>query len=146
MSDLIKHRFVVLTDDAGNWEEAYRRFFSGLSPAGMVVLRNNVSSTHFWSVVQGMGIGALPSYVQATGADLVPIEFDLGTKFDIWLTYRADAKRIARIRKTIDWLIQAYDPRRFPWFRDEFVHPAQFAEFYKGGVLGAPMWVIPPTH
>jgi len=134
-SDLTKHRFVTLTDDAGNWEAFYRRFFSGISPVGMVVLRNNVSSTHYWSIVQGMGIGALPTYVCGLGTDLVPLEIDIDSKLDIWLTYRSEAKRIARIRKTIDWLIQAYDPRRFPWFRDEFVHPARFAEIYKGKAL-----------
>lgn len=144
LSDLTGHRFVVLTNDSGNWEEAYRHFFEGRSPTGLVVLRNNVSSTHFWSIMQGTGIGALPTYLQAIGADLVPIELDLGAKFDIWLTYRADTKRIARIRKTIDWLIHAYDPRRFPWFRDEFVHPSRFAELYKGGPLASP-WSSRPA-
>jgi hypothetical protein len=42
------------------------------------------------------------------------LEIDFDTQIDIWLTYRSGAKRIARIRRTIDWLIQAYDPRRFP--------------------------------
>ena len=135
LSDPSKHRFVVLTDDAGRWEELYRSVFPGHSPAGLVVLRSNVSSTHFWSVAQGIGIGALPSYVKALGADLVPIEWDLGLKVDVWLTYRADAKRIARVRKTIDWLVQAFDPRCYPWFRDEFVHPDRFAELYKGPVI-----------
>ena len=137
-SDLNKHRFVVLTNDSGNWEDDYRHFFGELSPAGLVVLRNNVSTTHFWSVFQGMGIGVLPTYVQAMGAGLVPIEFAPSTNLDIWLTYRAEAKRIARVRKTIDWLIQAFDPRRFPWFRDEFVHPDRFSELYKGAMPPAP--------
>jgi len=135
VSDLAKHRFVVLSNDAGSWENFYRKIFTEFSPTDLVVLRNNVSSTHFWSVVEGMGIGALPSYVQAVGAGLVPLEIDFDTRIDIWLTYRSEAKRIARIRRTIEWLIQAYDPRRFPWFRDEFIHPDRFAEIYKGGTL-----------
>ena len=141
-ADFTKHRFVVLTDDDGNWEDAYRQFFGALSPAGLVVLRNNVSSTHFLSVVQGMGIGALPSYVQAMGSDLVPVEFAGSLAFDIWLTFRPDAKRIARIRKTIDWLIQIYDPRRFPWFRDEFVHPSRFPELYRGVMPAGALSII----
>jgi DNA-binding transcriptional LysR family regulator len=144
LSDLTKHRFVVLTDDRGNWEDIYLRLFDGRSPAGVVVLRNNASSPHFWSIVRGMGIGALPTYLQAMGAGLVPVEIDIATQFDIWLTYRAEAKRIARIRKTIDWLIQIYDPRRFPWFRDEFVHPSRFPDLYKGKPL-AGMWLPGPA-
>ena len=27
------------------------------------------------------------------------------------------------------------DPRRFPWFRDEFVHPREFAGIYRGEPL-----------
>lgn len=131
-ADLTKHRWVVQSNDSGDWETHWRRFFGELSPDGLVVLRNNVASAHFWSVVEGAGIGAMGTFVQAMGADLVALDIDIDTKHDIWLTYRPEAKRIARIRKTIDWLIQIYDPRRFPWFRDEFVHPKQFAELYKG--------------
>jgi hypothetical protein len=54
---------------------------------------------------------------------------------DIWLAYHPDAKRISRIRRTIECLVHCYDPRRFPWFRNEFVHPDRFGELYKGGPL-----------
>jgi hypothetical protein len=26
----------------------------------------------------------------------------------------------------IDWLLAAFDPTRFPWFTDEFIHPHEF--------------------
>jgi len=100
-----------------------------------VVLRNNVSTAHFSSVARGAGIGILPTYVQAIGAGLVPLELGEMTRHEIWLTYRSDSKRIARLRKTIDWIVQAFDPGRFPWFREDFIHPARFAEIYKGRPL-----------
>jgi DNA-binding transcriptional LysR family regulator len=134
-SDLTRHRIVVFSDDAGTWEEPWRRFFGEISPAGLVVLRNNLASAHYTAIVQGNGIGALVTAVQAMGADLVPLNIDVDTKYDIWLSYRPEAKRIARIRKTIDWLIQIYDPRRFPWFRDEFIHPSRLPQPYKGSPL-----------
>ena len=135
--DLAKHRLVVMSDDERQWEESYRKIFPGISPDGLVALRNNVSSAHFWSVVKGIGIGALPTYVQAIGASLVPLGFDVVETYDIWLAYRPDAKRIARIQRTIDWITRSFDPRRFPWFRDEFIHPDRFPEVYKGGALAA---------
>jgi hypothetical protein len=46
-----------------------------------------------------------------------------------------DAKRIKRVQRTAEWIMQIFSPRRFPWFRDEFIHPDQFAEVYKGGPL-----------
>jgi DNA-binding transcriptional LysR family regulator len=140
--DLTRHRFAVFSDDAGNWEDAWLKFFGGISPTGLVMLRNNVATAHYWSVVQGNGIGALGTFVQAMGSNLVPLDIDIDTKYDIWLTYRPEAKRIARIRKTIEWIIQAYDPRRFPWFRDEFLHPSRFPEFYKGSALASTLSVV----
>jgi DNA-binding transcriptional LysR family regulator len=119
----------------GNWENAYQKALSGISPSGRVALRNNVSSAHFWSIVKGAGIGILPTYVQALGSTLVPLDLGEPHQHEIWLTYRSDAKRIARIRKTIDWIVQLFDPRKYPWFREELVHPSSFPEIYKGKPL-----------
>jgi DNA-binding transcriptional LysR family regulator len=138
IGELAKHRLVVMADDERRWEEHYRKFLPDLSPANMVALRNNISSMHFSSVVNGAGIGALPTYVQAIGANLVPLHLGTNSTLDIWLTYRADAKRIARIRHTIEWIQQIFDPRRFPWFRDEFIHPDRFPETYKASLLKSP--------
>jgi DNA-binding transcriptional LysR family regulator len=135
MSDLTGHRFVVVADEAGRWEEDYRKLFAGISPAKHVVLRNNVSSAHAAAILNGAGIGSLPTYVRAVGIDLVPLFPDMRLGADIWLTYRADAKRTARIEQTIEWVMQIYDPRRYPWFRDEFIPPDRFADLYKGPAL-----------
>jgi DNA-binding transcriptional LysR family regulator len=135
IEDLKQHRLAVFADDQGRWEAGYRRFFGELSPHGLVMLRNTSSAGHFWSVVKGAGIGALPTYAQAIGANLVPLDFGTMEKHDIWLAYHPDSKRIARIGRTIEWLVQCYDPRRYPWFRDEFIHPDDFPQTYKGGPL-----------
>ena len=135
LEELERHRFAVFADEDGRWEGAYQKFFGGLSPQGLVMLRNTSSAGHLWSVIKGAGIGALPTYAKALGANLVPLNFDAIEKHEIWLAYHPDSKRIARIRRTIEWLVQCYDPRRYPWFRDEFIHPERFAELYKGGPL-----------
>jgi len=66
------------------------------------------------------------TYASAIAGGLVPIDLDARCMFNIWLTYHPDAGRIPRVRQVIDWLIQSFDSRRFPWFRDEFVHPKAF--------------------
>lgn len=134
-AELKDHRLVILTDDRGRWENAYQNALAGILPSEIVALRNNVSTAHFSSVLTGAGIGILPTYVQAIGAGLVPLDMGEIIKHEIWLTYRSDAKRIARIRKTIDWITRAFDPGRFPWFREDFIHPARLAEAYKGRPL-----------
>ncbi len=135
IAELKHHRFAVQSNEDGQWEDSYRRFFGGAPPDGLVSVRNNSSTGHFWSVVKGAGIGALPTYVQGIGSNLVPLEIATEQKTDIWLVYHPDAKRVSRIQRTIEWLVQCYDPRRYPWFRDEFIHPDRFSEMYKGGPL-----------
>jgi DNA-binding transcriptional LysR family regulator len=132
ISDLNQHRFVVMVDDEKQWEQDYKKAFPDFSPNHVVSLRNNVSSAHFSAIANGAGIGALPTYVQAIGGGLVPLNMEIDSAHDIWLAYRADAKRVARIGQTISWITQMFDPRRFPWFRDEFIHPDRFADLYKG--------------
>jgi hypothetical protein len=66
---------------------------------------------------------------------MVPIELDLHFQFDIWLTYHPDAARIQRVRRMIDWIIDSFDPRKFPWFRDEFIHPKDLPEKYGGAPM-----------
>ncbi len=133
--DLLKHRFVVQADSDKSWQDFYDRIFPGIKPVGLVSLRNNASSTHYWSIAKGAGVGMLPTYLYALGADLVPLDIGVHHELDIWMTYRAEAKRIARVSKTIEWVARSFDPRRYPWFRDDFIHPDELAASYKGEPL-----------
>ena len=40
-----------------------------------------------------------------------------------------------RVKRIIDWITESFNPRRFPWFRDEFIHPDKLAEAYHGEPL-----------
>jgi len=144
-AELKTHRLVILTDDRGRWETAYQNALSGILPSQIVALRNNVSTAHFSSVVRGAGVGVLPTYVHTIGAGLVPLDLGEPMRHEIWLTYRSDAKRIARIRKTIDWILRSFDPGRFPWFREELIHPARFSEVYKGRPLTGTLTAWEPS-
>ena len=134
-ADLHKHRLCVQADDDVRWQKFYDRHFPGIPPVGFVSLRTNVSSAHYWSIAKGAGIGVLPTYSQAIGAPLVPLHLDIIQDIDIWITYHPDAKRIPRVKRTIDWIVHSFDPHRFPWFRDEFIAPEKLAELYKGEPL-----------
>ncbi len=90
---------------------------------GIVALRTNASTAHFYAIEQGIGIGGLPTYALALGADVIPV--DIGVKYstDIWLTYHPDARSVKRIAIFIDWVRSLFEPKQYPWFRDEFIHP-----------------------
>jgi hypothetical protein len=99
------------------------------------VLRTNSNSALVWAIAGGAGIGALPSYASAVGEDFIPLDLFKPLTLGIWLAYNPGAKEIPRIRKAMDWIAKAFDPRSMPWFRDEFIHPDKFPQLYKGQVL-----------
>jgi Transcriptional regulator len=124
------HRIVLQDADQTKGKEIYDKY-AGREQLGFVAMRNNVSTAHLWSIAKGAGIGWLPTYVPALGDPLIPL--DIGVKFelDIWLAYHPDAKKIPRVKQLIDWTIQSFDGRKYPWFSDEFVHPKDLQKAYK---------------
>jgi DNA-binding transcriptional LysR family regulator len=132
LDEMRKHRLVLQFADQTTTQELYDQLFPGVPLQGFVSMRTNVSSAHLWAISKGAGIGWLPTYVHAIAARIVPVEAVINFPFDIWLTYHADAVRIPRVRRMIDWLIDAFDPKRFPWFRDEFIHPHDLPKEYRG--------------
>jgi len=124
------HRIVLQDADQTKGKELYEKY-AHREQVGFVAMRNNVSTAHLWSIAKGAGIGWLPTYVPALGDPLIPL--DIGYKFelDIWLAYHPDAKKIPRVRQLIDWTVQSFDGRKYPWFGDEFVHPSDLQKAYK---------------
>jgi DNA-binding transcriptional LysR family regulator len=135
--ELLKHRIVLQVADQTASRELYDQLFPGVPQTGFVALRTNVSSAHYWAIAKGAGIGWLPTYAGAIGARVVPVDIgpDVLFSFDIWLTYHPDANRIPRVRKTIDWIIESFDSKEFPWFGDEFLHPNDMPKQYRGAPL-----------
>jgi DNA-binding transcriptional LysR family regulator len=138
VADLAKHRIVMQTDDDPDRHELYDRLFPGIPPERLLAVRTNVSSVNYWSVARGAGIGLLPTYVYAVGAPIVPVNVPVHHHVDIWMTYHPGAARIPRVRRLIDWLIRAFSPKTFPWFRDEFIAPEEFRNEYRGRALKNP--------
>jgi DNA-binding transcriptional LysR family regulator len=135
VSDLINHRIVLQSDDNVQWRSLYDRLFPGIPASELVALRTNVSSAHYWSIAKGGGIGVLPTYAYWIGSPLVPLDLDVHEQIDIWLTYHPDAKSIPRVSRLIDWIIQSFSPEKFPWFRDEFIHPLKLMDYSRADPL-----------
>ena len=91
----------------------------------IVAIRTNSSVAHFYAVEKGAGIGVLPTFAVALGAPVVPVDIGGRYHLDVFLTYRADARKTPRRALAIDWLKMNFDPKIYPWFRDEFIHPSE---------------------
>jgi DNA-binding transcriptional LysR family regulator len=134
-AELVKHRLVMQVADQTAAKEAFESLFPGYSQRDLLVMKTNVSSANYWAVANGAGIGVFPTYAYALGGKIIPLEVELDLPFDIWLSYHPGNGRIPRVRHMIDWLIEAFNPAKFPWFRDEFIHPREFKPVYKSESL-----------
>jgi hypothetical protein len=45
-------------------------------------------------------------------------------------------RNLRHVRATVDWLREAFDPNRYPWFREEFTPPDRLeGDFVKNNVI-----------
>jgi len=136
IASLVRHRLVLQVAEQPDIL-AFERVFPGVSQVGFVSIRTNTSSAHFWSVVSGAGIGVLPTY--AVLWKLVePIDLGLRFAYDISLVFHPDLAKIPRMRLVIDWLMQAFSPKKYPWFSDDFIHPQDLPDDVGGLSLAGP--------
>ena len=101
-----------------------------------ISFRANTSTAHAYAISRGAGIGLLPTYARAITRRVRPVSVDFRLRRDIWLTYHPKARNIRRVRAAIDWLREAFDPVRYPWFREEFVPPDRLeGDFINNNVI-----------
>jgi len=119
--ELAGHRLVLQVAEQPDFM-AFERVFPGVPQVGFVSIRTNTSSAHFWAVLSGAGIGVLPTYV-ASSHLVEPVDMNLRFAHDILLVYHPDLAKTPRVRMVIDWLVESFSPKRYPWFADDFIHP-----------------------
>ena len=78
-------------------------YFPGVSPIGLVSLRSNVASAHYWSIAKGAGIGMLATYASGdwhtAGSAWTLVSFTLWTSG--WpITLTPNASRALNARST----------------------------------------------
>ena len=122
--DDLKHHRIVEHAGPGIKSELLDYLIGSERPPGMVILRSNSSLAQLRAVLDGVGVGGLPTFVCQLTRSIRPVAPGLAVRRELWLAYRLDAKRSAAIRRAIDWLREAFDPRVHRCFAEEFVHPS----------------------
>lgn len=128
--DLGNHKFVVLETEGLKEAEAYAQLLGLDSFQEHIATITNNSPALFYAIERGAGIGALPTYALALNAPVVPIDMGIQNTLDIWLTYHSGVKKTPRKAKTIEWIKSIFNPKIYPWFADEFIHPKKLAELF----------------
>jgi DNA-binding transcriptional LysR family regulator len=135
IEDLRKHRLAMQFADQTKSRELLSELLPDADLSELVKFSTNNSTALLWALIRGAGIGWSPTYIHVMGPKMVPLDIDAVYPFDIWLTYHPDAARVPRVRRLIDWIIENFDPKVFPWFRDEFIHPRDLPRHYQGPPL-----------
>jgi DNA-binding transcriptional LysR family regulator len=117
-----QHRFIQLVSPLLP-EGVYERALRVESLEGMIALRTNTSSADLYAIERHAGIGWLPSYALVFGGRFVPVEIGSTNSLEIWMTYHPDIRKSDGHKVVIDLLRKLFDPRRYPCFRQEFIHP-----------------------
>ena len=89
-------------------------------------IETNSSAVSALAVLNGVGIGAMPTAIASVHPELVMLDVLKVGPAKLWLVHHRDAARPARVRLVKDWLKSVFDPRTRPWYRSEFVHPRDF--------------------
>lgn len=60
--------------------------------------------------------------------------FDVGLflRRDLWLSYPVNALADRSTKTVVDWIKRSFDPAKYPWFSDEFIHPDRFDAEFEG--------------
>lgn len=120
--ELCQHRYISQNAPAID-EFAFARIADIKSLDGIISFRTNSSTAVLYAVERGAGIGFLPTCSIALGAPLVAVDYGTRYHIDLWLTYHSEFRTSERHRIVIDWLRRIFDPKTYPCFRDEFIHP-----------------------
>jgi DNA-binding transcriptional LysR family regulator len=127
LDELVGHHCVQQAAPGQNYD-AIRLFFGADMLNDFVKIRVSSSYSLFWAVASGVGIGALPTYIRAISRRVRPLDLPIQLKFELWASFSRSAKQSQPVRTAMDWLRTSFDPQRYPWFADEFVHPDNFGE------------------
>ncbi len=95
-------------------------------------IETNSSAVAFAAVRQGVGIGLMPTAILSIDPSLVLLDVAQMGCLKMWLCYHRDIGGSARVRRVKNWLMEVFDSRSKPWYREEFVHPRDFMHLIEG--------------
>lgn len=105
--DLPNQRFVSYIDDL-LYDETLR-FLDEYVPNQKVHFRSSTVYGQMNAVVAGAGIGVIPYFMAHGNRSLVPVLPQHFCRRAFWLQVNQDSRQLARVRSTIDFIVQAIE-------------------------------------
>jgi DNA-binding transcriptional LysR family regulator len=101
--DLTGHRFIGYIDDLLFDEDL--NFLDEFLPGLAAKFRTSTVIAQMNAVLAGSGIGVVPFFMANGEKTLIPVLPDLNIERGYWLQVNPDSKEIARVRATIDFIV-----------------------------------------
>lgn len=127
INDASDHRF-ILQNAPGVHSDVIDLFIGEDAAKRLVMAKVNTSHSLYWAIVNGVGIGALPTYARSISKRVRPLDLPIHLKFELWLSFDRSVQASQPVREAIDWLRGCFDPNLYPWFADDFIHPDNFED------------------
>lgn len=124
----VGHRFVYHSGQVSArapWPTKTSAFFELSAPS--LVLNSSTAMLH--AIQRGAGIGAIPTAIVPMVPGLVMLEIPPLAAATVWLCHHREAIKSPRVARVAEWISSLFDARERPWFRKEFVHPSEFADW-----------------
>lgn len=108
--DLNEHRFVDYIEDL-LYDESLK-FLEEFIPGQRAMFRSSTVVAQMNAVVSGAGIGVVPYFMARSEPTLVPILPDFYVERGFWLQVNSDSRHLARVRSTIDFIVNRMEKNR----------------------------------
>lgn len=133
ITDAFQHKVLISLehiDQSENWTDKARQIQDMLDP----VATSDSGPFMVRSVCAGAGVAALPTYLAHFEPELMMLDTGQYARARFWLVFDRENGELTRVRKVIDWIRDVFAHARNPWFWEEFVEPAEFANALAGQV------------
>jgi DNA-binding transcriptional LysR family regulator len=111
------------------WSHALRLDEHAKPKDAFVRFGTNTASAQLIGVKRGGGLTAIPTYSETITTGLVHVAEDWLLTRDVWLVCNRQVKDQPQVRKCIDYIRDVFNPARFPWFRENYIPPAEIRRF-----------------
>lgn len=104
IGDLAEHRFVGYIDDL--LYDQKLKFLEEYSSTLKTSFRSSTIIAQMNALKAGAGIGVIPYFMAHMERDLVPVLPEKYIEREFWLQVNPDSKQLARVRETIDFIVE----------------------------------------
>ena len=127
LADVLNHRIgdlVSYRQQTSHWPKEASAIKQMMTPS----LTTDSSVALLEAIRAGAVIAMMPTYAARVAPELIHLDLGLHVPITLWMVYHPDQRRVTRVRKVLDWLREIFDSAHYPWFRKDYVTPAEFCD------------------